>query len=307
MGDRSASQPRTLTVSMGYVPTVLYAPFYLATRHGYFAQEGLTAEFDYGFERDGLEAVGRGDIDFAIAKSNQVLLARARGWPVVLVWNWYWRDFTAIISLKETGIDTPEDLLGMKVGIPGHGASDYFAYQAILHSARIDPSHIQEEIIGWTQVKALAERRVDAVVGALIREGVLLERMGFTINVLPVADFLDIVGAGVVASERMIAEEPDVIRGFVRALTRGQAETVADPDAAFQYALEFVPGLDGEAAESERAILKSMIGFCGRAEAQGLSDLGGWQSVERFMREAGMLPQPVDVTGAFTNEFVTQA
>jgi NitT/TauT family transport system substrate-binding protein len=102
----------------------------------------------------------------------------------------------------------------------------------------------------------------------------------------------------------MIAEEPAVIRGFVRALMRGQAETVADADAAFRTALEFVPGLEGEKADTERVILKSMIEFCGQAERQGFSDREGWQSVERFMREAGMLPHPMDVTQAFTNEFV---
>lgn len=289
---------------MGYIPTVLYAPFYLATKRGYFAEEGLTVQFDYGFERDGLELVSKNEIAFAIAKSNQVLLARAHGWPVVFVWNWYWRDFTAILSLKETGIETPHDLVGRRVGIPGHGASDYFAYRAILYSAGVDPAGVQEEIIGWTQVEALAERRVDAVVGALIREGVLLQRQGYALNALPVADFLDIVGAGVVTSERIMAEEPAMIRGFVRALGRGQTETVADADAAFETSLEFVPGLEDDKAETERIILKAMIEFCGRADRQGISDLHGWQSVERFMREAGMLSRPVDVTKAFTNEFV---
>ncbi len=304
MNKLSSTKLKSITVSMGYIPTVLYAPFYLATKHGYFAKEGLNVQFDYGFERDGLELVSQDEIAFAIAKSNQVLLARSQGWPVVLVWNWYWRDFTAIISLKETGIETPQDLVGRKVGIPGRGASDYFAYRAILHAAGVDPAKVEEEIIGWTQVEALAERRVDAVVGALIREGVLLQRMSHELNQLPVADFLDIVGAGVVTSERLIAEEPEMIRGFVQALVRGQIETIADAEAAFTTALEFVPGLEGEKAETERIILKSMIEFCGQAEQQGISDLHGWQSVERFMRDADMLSHPVDVTKAFTNEFV---
>jgi NitT/TauT family transport system substrate-binding protein len=289
---------------MGYIPTVLYAPFYMATRRGYFADAGLDVHFDYGFERDGLEQVSKNEIAFAIAKSNQVLLARAQDWPVVLVWNWYWRDFTAIIALQESGIVTPQDLIGRTVGIPGRGGSDYFVYHAILHAAGVDPAMIREEMIGWTQVEALAEKRVDAVVGALIREGVLLRRKGYALNVMPVADFLDIVGAGIVTSQRMIAEEPAVIRGFVKSLVRGQAETIADPDAAFRIALEYVPGLDGEKAETERVILNSMVEFCGQAEQQGISDLHGWQSVERFMREAGMLSSPLDVSQAFTNEFI---
>ncbi|HMK09609.1 MAG TPA: ABC transporter substrate-binding protein, partial [Anaerolineales bacterium] len=44
---------QTIRLPMGYLPSVQFAPLYVADARGYFADEGLQVQFDYAFETDG--------------------------------------------------------------------------------------------------------------------------------------------------------------------------------------------------------------------------------------------------------------
>ena len=103
----------------GFVPNVQYAPFYVADKKGYFAQEGLKIKYNWGFEFDGVKLVGASQADFAIVGGDQILQARAQGIPLIYVSNWYNAFPITFVSLAEKNIKTPKDLIGKKVGLPG--------------------------------------------------------------------------------------------------------------------------------------------------------------------------------------------
>lgn len=179
-----------VTLTMGFIPTPLFAPFYVPAKKGYYAAEGLEVEFRYGIEEQILDALGRGEIHFTVSKCNNILKARDRGWRVKLVWNWYVRDFACILSPKEKGILEPKDLIGRTIGVPSHEGSEYFAYKAILHVAGIDEKEIPQKLVGWQQVEALAAGEVDAILGSWIHEGVILEHKGYELNIIHVLDYM---------------------------------------------------------------------------------------------------------------------
>ncbi|HUV88436.1 MAG TPA: hypothetical protein VMY80_02190, partial [Anaerolineae bacterium] len=75
-----------------------------------------------------------------------------------------------------------------------------------------------------------------------------------------------------------------------------------DPDGAFDVCRKYVEGLDENEAV-QRAVLEATILYW-QGTPPGWSDAAAWQTTEQVMREAGLLQQPVDVSRAFTNDYL---
>ena len=97
----------------------------------------MDIEFDYGFETDGVALVGAYELQFAVVSGEQVLLARAQELPVVYVMAW-WQDYPVAVTAKsEHGIQTPADLAGKEIGLPGLFGASYIGLRALLDAESI--------------------------------------------------------------------------------------------------------------------------------------------------------------------------
>src|SRR5881227_1464075 len=74
-----------LTLGLGYIPDVQFAPFYVAKEKGYYRDEGLDVVFKQGFETDVLKLVGTGALSFGVVSGDELLVARSQQVPVVYV------------------------------------------------------------------------------------------------------------------------------------------------------------------------------------------------------------------------------
>ncbi|MBN1888813.1 MAG: ABC transporter substrate-binding protein [Thermoflexales bacterium] len=301
---RPPGELERIRLPMGYIPNVQYAPFYVAVEKGYFAQEGLEIEFDYSFETDGMKLVGAGQLPFTLASGEQVPLARAQGLPLTYVFQW-WQTFpVGVVSLADKGIQSPDDLIGKRVGTPIFQGASYIGWRGLVSKAGLDESKITVEAIGFNQVAALTEGKVDAAIIYVNNEPIQLQRAGQAVNVIKIAGYANLVSNGIVTNEDTIAKRPELVKRFLRALARGIADTIAKPDEAFETCKKFVTGLDDSGvATTQRQVMGASIEMW-KSDRIGHSDSTNWQTTVDVLEEMGLLTGKVELDKVFTNRFV---
>lgn len=303
-GDPSLAWPEKpvkFSLPMGFIPDPQYAPFYVALDKGYFADEGFEVDFDYSFETEGLALVGAGEVPFAIVSGEQVILARAQEIPVVYILEWFQRFPIAVISKSDSGIEQTLDLRDRHIGLPGFFGASYVGFAGLLAANGLSLEDVEPSDIGFTQVESLLTDQVEAVVGYANNEPLQLEQLGVAVNVIYVADEADLVANGLIASEELVSNNPEMVAAFVRATLKGITETIADPEEAYEISKRYVEGLD----DSRKNVLEASIEMW-RADPLGLTALESWQRTQDALLQIGFLDAPIeDLSEAYTNEFVS--
>jgi NitT/TauT family transport system substrate-binding protein len=306
----TTSTPPTPTAALmrvklpvGYIPNIQFAPLYVAVERGYFQQAGIQIDFDYSYETDAVSLVGANNLQFAVVSGEQVLLARAQGLPVVYVCAWYQQYPVAVVSKAQVGIQTVADLKGKKIGLPGLFGANYIGLDALLFSSGLTEQDVHLDSIGFNQVAALAADQDQAVSVYTANEPVQLEAEGYKLNEIRVADHVQLASNGLITNEKTISQDPDLVQRMTTAFLKGLADTIADPDSAYQISLKSVPDLSKADATTQKEILARSIALW-KADRLGWSDPQAWTNMQDTLIKMGLLKAPLDLAQAFTNRFV---
>ena len=303
LGCSDKDKMESFALPMGYVANVQFAPWYLAKERGYFRAAGYDVTFDYRWETDGIQLVAAGEIPFTIASGDQVIQARSQGLPVVAVAAWYQTFPVAIVALPDVPLDSPEDLRGLRIGIPETFGASYIGLRALLSKGGLTEDDIDLQPIGYTQLAALTNDTVDAVVVYANNEPVVMAQQGLAYNILYVAEYANIVSAVVVSSDDYVKRNPEKVTAFVRAFLTGLRETIRDHAAAFEFCRPYVEGL-GDNSGTQWAVLKSSIDLW-QAQALGWFTPERWEEAQQVMVDAGLIETMVPVEDLYSNDYIS--
>lgn len=292
-----------VSLPLGYIPNIQFAPLYVAVEKGFFREAGFEVEFDYKRETNGVALVGAGELPFAMVSGEQVLLAREQGLPVTYVAAWYQQYPVSVVAKSEAGVIIPQDLKGHKIGLPGLYGANYIGLRALLNAGRLAESDVTLDSIGFNQVETMAAGTQDIVVGYTANEPIQLRSRGIAVTELRVADYVQLASNGILTSEKFLAENPDLVRAFVGAFVRGLEYSIANPEDAYALSEPHIPNFADLDADLQKQILATSMEQW-KGERLGYSDPQAWENMQDVLLDMGLLTEPLDLSKAFTNEFI---
>ncbi len=293
---------KSLSIGLGYIADIQFAPFYVAQSKGYYKAAGLNVTFNQGVVPDLIGSMVAGKSDFVFAGGDDTLQARNKNIKVVDVATVFQKYPVSLIVPASSGIKTLADLKGHTIGVPGAYGSTYIGLLALLYSAKLSLSDVKVQSIGFTQVAALAGHKVDAVMGYSNNEPLRLKSQGFAVRTFNVSDYQPLVSNGIVTTEDTFQKQPQLVRSFVQATLKGVKDVIADPSGAVTLSKPFIPGLTNTA--QALTILNATIPTWQSDKQPGYNDSATWDSMATFMVAQKIISSGQDITQAYSNKSV---
>jgi putative hydroxymethylpyrimidine transport system substrate-binding protein len=210
-----------------------------------------------------------------------------------------------MIWLKESGIEGVADLRNKTIAVPGIPYQEEML-ESILERAGLKPDEVEVKQVGYKLMPALLHGRADAIFGGSWNiEGAALRERGADpvikrVQELGVPAYDELV---VITRADRAAREPQVIRRFMSALTRGVAAVKRNPEMAQKLV---------EAGPHEFATSKEEMAAQMRATLPLLSSSGDFDPRQAgrlvaWMQGQGMIDRKPSVSELFTNRYLPAA
>jgi NitT/TauT family transport system substrate-binding protein len=275
-----------------------------ADAHEIFKQAGLLVEIKSGGpERDAVRELELGYADFGEASADQVIRARAKGSPVVVIAQLFQvNPLQWIYRPQEIRIANVSDLKGKVIGVT-FGGNDETILRALMAGAHIADSDARLFSVRYDYTP-FYRRQVHMwpvyrnAQGPIISQH--LEKAGEKTAYFNPADFgVNFVANSVVTGSKTLQEKPDLVKRFLKALLEGWRESLAPENQAKAVAVlqKFDPGTPRSIHEQQLDVTRALI----RPTADvviGSIDEAAWAQTEKIMLDQKLIQKPVDITSA---------
>ena len=234
------------------------ALFLTPAAKGYFKAEKLNVTVDAGNGSGAaVTRVASGSYDMGFADLAALMEFHANNptapnkpVAVMMVYN---NTPAAVLALKKSGIKSPADLNGKKLGAP--------VFDAGRRGWPIFAKANQVQNVAWTSMDPplretmLVRGDIDAITGFSFTSLLNLEARGVKtedVVILPYAAHgVKLYGNAIIAGEEFLKKNPEAVKAFLRAFTRGMKDVIADPQAAIGFVKQR-DGIINEALELRR-------------------------------------------------------
>jgi NitT/TauT family transport system substrate-binding protein len=282
-----------------------FAPWVLAKHLGYYTEAGY--DVDFVVARGGVDVakqIGVGNAAIGGAIGDTPIIVRGNGVPVKAVGVMGGGALTVVVGRKDRGIEKLEDLRGKKISVLAFQDTTYYALLGALASKGITKNDVNAQAVGPAAVASLVVAgTVDACACTPDWEINVKEGVPDTVS-LPTKDYFQSMSQAILASDKMIAERPDMVRAIVKATLRGMKFVMDDPNKAALAYVEASPGFKGK-----EELMKKILANYTERTYRGQSVLGAMDpqrltNLQKFYKSQGFIEAELPVEQLYSNDFI---
>ncbi len=281
-----------------------------AKDYGYFDKAGISVNVKAGGpERDAIKELELGYAQFGVASADQVIRAISKGAPVVVIAQLFQVNPLQWIYRSETSqIKQIKDLKGKTIGIT-YGGNDETIMRTLLAKGNITEKQVTLFSVRYDYTP-FYKKKVDIWPVYRNSQGITvgdkLHAEGENIDFLNPAQFgVKFIANSVVTSEKMINENPELVKKFITSLLKAW-EAAFDPKNK-KKALDLLAKYDKDTTpdvrERQLAITKRFVKPSPKISI-GYIDVNGWKQTEEIMLKQKQIPKPVSVVNALKTELM---
>lgn len=298
---------RELTVVLDWYPNALHAFLYQAEQAGYFAEEGLTVKLQSpAGTNDAISMVAAGQADIGLYYQQDIIQSRAdQNIPVKSIGAVVQSPLNIVLSLKDKNITEPKDLVGKTIGYAGTELSEALIH-SIMKNSGASADDVEMIDVGFELMASMTTGQVDATIGCLVNHEVpQMEKEGFEVNYFFPDDFgVPQYYEGVfLANDTMIENEPEVLKGFLRACEKGFEDFKNSPDEVLNVLLENQDEANFPLdPDVEKQSVETLLPLMETESAKFLSQTEQcWQENIDWLYDEGIISEKPDVSDVMVN------
>ncbi len=292
-----------ISVRLKWIPNAAFSGDIIAKEKGFFKENNIEATIHQGaFDLDPIKLIASGSDDFGIAGSDQIILARAKGIPLVSIGVIFQSSPVAFVTKEDSGITEPSQFIGKKVGVKTGTDADTI-YTVLMKRLKIDRAQIKEIPVKFSLTPFLTGQ-IDVHPTYATNEPLQLEKMGVKVNIIDPKEYgVKPYGMCYFTTEKMIQQNPELVQRYLRSVIKGYEWAMDNKEEATKTIVQFNKKLN---YETQLKMMKIIEPILKRDETKRICWMNKdkWLETEKVYLDAGILKKPIDIDQAFTMRFV---
>jgi NitT/TauT family transport system substrate-binding protein len=242
--DTSTSDSGLYHLRIAYSPSLCQAPLHIAVEKGFFEAEGIEPENIQIDAAHVQEAIGADQVDVGFGLIGKFLQPVENGLPI---------KFTAgihtgcikIVAPKDSGIESPSDLKGKKIGVSGLAGAETIVTKRVLANEGIsfDETNPEAEFVVFNKNdlgQALENGAIDVIAmnDPIVSQFVEQYDLNVLVDTATSDEFSSEYCCASFVSNKLAEEHPEIAAAFTRAVLKASVYVNEHPEEVAQLQLD---------------------------------------------------------------------
>jgi len=297
-------------VGLKWVNQAQFAGIYTAKEKLLYKKYGLDVAIkEFDFKTSQIDDLLSGNTDFAFVSPEEVLLAIDEGKPIKAIGAIYQVSPYAIISLKESNINTPADFMGKTLGNEGGKLEGEMIYHLLLDSVGLTSSDakIVDLDFQFSEFQDLTQKKADAIQLYRTDQLYIFDKEASDYNVIYPEHFgINMFNDVVVTREDTLKNSPELVEEFLAGTVEGWEYAIDNPEEAVEYSIKYVTKDSYLDRDYESFILKQSIPLVKPdvKSSVGAMTFSQWDKLYQHILSGGFIKGDFLVKDVFTTDFL---